>query len=252
MTSTDSQFIYTPEDFLGWALKSGWTPSVLPIGVIYTFQAPVTRAISEQPERFTENTELTVSNARMFMTADDSQPVLIACLNPGAASMVTQLEHLRLLTDGGPLSAVIVGTGGAIAGDHRIGDVVVVTSALRTDGTSNSYLPPAPTVDADEELTERLRSGLGDATTARTWTVRVPYRSTRDDLVAARNSGAEIVEMEAASLFAAGAALNVPSAAAIIVSDVHRVDQPATVDWSDTLQPTLGAIDASIRAIRNP
>lgn len=250
VSSLENNFIYSAADFLGWALKSGWSPSVLPVGIVYTFQSPVAQALADQPDKFVENTELTVSNARVFMTTDESQPVLVACLNPGGASMVTQLEHLRLLTHEDPLCAVIVGTCGAIAGNHMVGDTLVVTSALRNDGISDSYLPPAPTVDADMALANRLGLELGGAPQTRAWTVPVPYRSTREDLVAARSSGAEVVEMEAASLFAAGLALNVPAAAIVIVSDVHRVDEPASVDWSDTLHPILVAVDAAIRAIR--
>ena len=251
MDKSTSDFIYSPAEFLGWALESGWKPRVLPAGVIYTFQAPVTQAIAARTDRFVENTDLTVSNARMFMTVDDGAPVLVACLNPGAASMVTQLEHLRFLSGGNPLAAIIVGTAGAIAGPHSIGDTVIVGSALRTDGLSDAYLPPSPTVDADPGLAERLQARLGDAATVTSWTVRVPYRSTRLDLLAARRAGAEVVEMEIASLFAAGEALGIRTAAAVIVSDVHRVDEPATVDWSDTLTPMLTAIHAAIEAIRS-
>ena len=251
MAERTSDFIYSPEDFLGWALRSGWKPKVLPVGVIYTFQAPVTQAIASQTDRFVENSDLTVSNARMFMTVDDGAPVLVACLNPGAASMVTQLEHLRFLSGDNPFTAIIVGTAGAIAGPHSIGDTVIVGSALRTDGLSDAYLPPSPTVDADSGLTERLQTRLRDTATVTSWTVRVPYRSTRIDLLAARQAGAEVVEMEIASLFAAGEALSIRTAAAIVVSDVHRIDEPTDVDWSDTLTPTLTAIHAAIEAIRS-
>lgn len=251
MTSSNSDFIYSSQDFLGWALKSGWEPKVLPVGVVYTFQSPVTRAISEQADRFVENTDLTVSNARMFMTSDDGPPVLVACLNPGAASMVTQMEHLRLLLGDNPLAAVIVGSAGAIAGSHRTGDTVIVGSALRTDGISDAYLPRSQMVASDPDLTERMRIRLNDAPTAASWTVRVPYRSTRSDLLAAREAGAEVVEMEAASLFAAGEVLDIRTAAVIVVSDVHRVDEPASVDWSDTLVPTLSALDSAVDAIRS-
>ncbi len=106
VSKVDQEFIYTPADFLGWALKSGWQPSTLPIGVVYTFQDPVTRAIVED-ERFVDNTELIVSNARMLMTVVGGDPVLIGCMNPGASSMVTQLEHLRFLAGDSRLSAVI-------------------------------------------------------------------------------------------------------------------------------------------------
>ena len=248
---TDQGFIYTAGDFLGWAIASGWEPKVMPVGVIYTFQSPVTRAIADQTDRFVENTDLTVSNARMFMTIDGGAPILVACLNPGAASMTTQMEHLRDLAGDSPLAAIIVGTAGAIAGGHGIGDTLVVESALRTDGVSDAFLPPSATVEADTSLTQRLAEHLACAPKVRSWTVRVPYRSTGADLISARDAGAEIVEMETAALFAAGIALNIDTAAAVVVSDVHRVDEPVSIDWSDTLGPTLTALDSAIIAIRN-
>lgn len=57
MSSAAADFVYTPSDFLGWALKSGWQPSTLPIGVVYTFQGTITRAIAED-DRFVDNTDL--------------------------------------------------------------------------------------------------------------------------------------------------------------------------------------------------
>ena len=248
---TDRDFIYTARDFLGWAIASGWEPKVMPVGVVYTFQSRVTRAIADQTDRFVENTDLTLSNARMLMTNDGEAPILVACLNPGAASMTTQMEHLRYLAGDRPLAAVIVGTAGAIAGPHEIGDTLVTESALRTDGISDAFLPMSSRVDADSGLTRRLVDALAGVPAVTSWTVPVPYRSTQADLVAARDAGAEVVEMEAASLFAAGIALDIATAAAVIISDVHRTNEPASVDWSDTLGPTLTALDSAINAIRN-
>ena len=62
MRDVGSDLIYTPGDFLGWALASGWKPGVLPVGVIYTFQSPVAGAIAGQTDRFVVNTDLTVAN----------------------------------------------------------------------------------------------------------------------------------------------------------------------------------------------
>jgi len=251
MAQDDSQdFYHGAKDFLGWALKSGWKPAILPVGVVYTFQSTVARSISEDTSRFVENADLTVSNGRTYMTSDSGAPVLIACLNPGAAAMATQLDHLRFLSGTDSLSAAIVGTAGAIAGSHAIGDTVIVNSALATDGVSRAYMPGADVVTADPVLSERLRAALLDPPIVRSWTVSVPYRSTRGDLEAARSAGAEVVEMEIAALFAAGHALDVACAAAVVVSDVSKVDEPTTVDWSDTLAPTLRALDAAIAAIR--
>ncbi|NND01753.1 MAG: hypothetical protein HKN91_03115 [Acidimicrobiia bacterium] len=242
------EYVYTPEDFLGWAIQSGWTPGTLPIGVVFTFQAPVTRALVESG-KFEENRELTVSNATMLMTSDDEVPVLIACLNPGAVAMATQLEHLRFLGDETRYAAA-VGTAGALTADYLIGETVLIHSALRSDAVSNAYLAPSVHVDADPELTAALERRMPGVATARTWTVSVPYRSTRSDLEAAIEGGASLVEMEVASLFAVGQRLGISAAAALIVSDVARVDG-WEVDWSDTTGPTVHAVTAAVNAMRD-
>ena len=57
--------------------------------------------------------------------------------------------------------------------------------------------------------------------------------------------------MESASLFVAGETLDIRAAAAVVVSDAHRVDKPASVDWSNTLAPVLTALDSAIDSIRS-
>lgn len=239
--------VYTPADFLGWALASGWSPGALPIGVVYTFQTSVTRALVERG-RFVENAELTVSNARMLMTKGEEPPVLVACLNPGAVSMVTQLEHLRFLGETTRFAA-IAGTAGALTADYQIGETVMVHSALRNDDVSHSYMTKSQSVEGDPDLMNAVARRLGEPKRARTWTVPVPYRSSRAALDDAVAGGASLVELEVASLFAAGRALGVRATAALIVSDVARVTD-WEVDWSDTTGPTVEAVYAMIDAMR--
>ena len=43
-------------------------------------------------DTFAPNRDLIVSNGQSFITIGDDAPVLVSCLNPGAASMATQLE----------------------------------------------------------------------------------------------------------------------------------------------------------------
>lgn len=245
----DDRFIYTPADFLGWALRTGWRPGRMPVGVIYTFQSPVCRALSEQENRFEENHDLTVSNARMFMTRDDAAPVLVACLNPGGASLATQLEHLRFLGER-TCYAAIVGTAGALTSDFVIGQQVVIHSALRSDGISDRYLPPAPVVEADPAFGRALRDGIGpDPRSARAWTVPVPYRSTPDDLQAALAAGAGVVEMEVATLYAVSQALGYRAAATVVISDVSRV-AGWDVEWRDPTAPLVAAVHTTIDVMR--
>lgn len=249
MSTHWDNFHFSPQSFLGWALQSGWRPGVLPVGVIYTFQPGVRRYLEEHPDRFAPNQDLTVSNAAMYMTVDEGAPVMIGSLNPGGASLATQLEHLRFLGDNTRYVAVVGTAGGLVAG-HHLADTVVVEAALRDEAISDRYLPAARTVNADPEFTAALLTTLGSPKPpVKTWTVAVPYRQTHEDLLAARSDGAEVVEMEIATLFAVAEALEMQAAAAVVISDVSNADG-WTSDWSDTGAPTNAAVEAVISTMR--
>ena len=89
---------------------------------------------------------------------------------------------------------------------------VLIDRALRDEGTSYHYLPPATFVNApDATLLARVEealSGLQGIAVHRgaTWTTDAPYRETEAAIASARASGALAVEMEAAALYAFAAA----------------------------------------------
>ncbi len=99
-------------------------------------------------------------------------------------------------------------TGGCGVLDHGIaaGHPVVVTSAVRDEGTSYHYLPPSREVTASPHASAVLEAVLKERgleyRTGKTWTTDAIYRETarRRDLRVAE--GCSIVEMEAAALFA--------------------------------------------------
>lgn len=101
---------------------------------------------------------------------------------------------------------VVCGGAGALDRDLTLGHLVVVTSAIRDEGTSYHYLPPARVVDADEAVVRVLEETLDRHevpwVTGRTWTTDGVYRETRGRIAARRGEGAITVEMEAASLLA--------------------------------------------------
>ena len=83
---------------------------------------------------------------------------------------------------------------------------VVIDRALRDEGTSYHYLPPARFVDADRGLTDlayaALVGGRIAAHRGATWTTDAPFRETEFAIEAARENGILAVEMEAAALYA--------------------------------------------------
>jgi uridine phosphorylase len=110
---------------------------------------------------------------------------------------------------------VILGlaSAGQVSSALKIPSLVVPVSALRDEGTSYHYLPPAELVSGDAGLASVLEqelSTLGLPVVAGTvWTTDAPYRETSEQLERHAKSGVLAVEMQAASLFAFGAARGV-------------------------------------------
>lgn len=128
-----------PGDFLEAAKAAGWDPGALPAAVLFTYSPVVTRFLAENPDRFTENPKLAPSNARFFVSAD-SPLIGISCLGTGAGAVGTQIQNLIYL---GVRKFVSVGTAGGLVESLQAGQIVLVTSAVRDDGVSQHFLPPA-------------------------------------------------------------------------------------------------------------
>jgi uridine phosphorylase len=83
---------------------------------------------------------------------------------------------------------------------------VMIDRALRDEGTSAHYAPPAQWSEADGSLADRAFAALASLPVAvhrgAAWTTDAPYRETEAAIAEARGLGALAVEMEAAALYA--------------------------------------------------
>lgn len=83
---------------------------------------------------------------------------------------------------------------------------ILIDHAMRDEGTSYHYLPPADWSDAPPALLERLEgacSSFGvDVLPGASWTTDAPFRETEAAIAAMRRRGVLAVEMEAAALYA--------------------------------------------------
>ena len=91
---------------------------------------------------------------------------------------------------------------------------ILIDRALRDEGTSYHYLPPAAHVEADPALLALAEGAFEAAGLAvlrgTTWTTDAPFRETAEAIEAHRRDGVLAVEMEAASLYAFAAATGHP------------------------------------------
>ncbi len=91
---------------------------------------------------------------------------------------------------------------------------IVVERALRDEGTSYHYLPPAEYVAADGALLALARDALEGSPQSLhrgdTWTTDAPFRETACTIALRRRQGVLAVEMEAAALYAYSEACGKP------------------------------------------
>jgi uridine phosphorylase len=129
---------------------------------------------------------------------------------------------------GGPLAAglleeviawgcrkfIACGGCGVLAKEIAVGHLILVTSAVRDEGTSYHYLPPAREVVAGEAGVRALAQhmdGIGvPYLRGKTWTTDAPYRETPKKIAQRRAEGCLTVEMEAASFLAVAEFRGVP------------------------------------------
>lgn len=135
---------------------------------------------------------------------------------------------------------ISVTSAGKVAADLPIPSLILINRALRGDGTSNAYLPPAAAIDADPDLinavTHSLERAHIPATTGTTWTTDAPFRETATALTGANEQGALAVEMEASALYAFAAAKKQP-----VICFAHVTNSMAVSDGDFEKGPAEGA-----------
>ena len=105
---------------------------------------------------------------------------------------------------------------------------VVIDRALRDEGTSYHYLPPAEFAEADDALVEAAMQGLRDVGQViyrgAAWTTDAPFRETAPAIERARAQGILAVEMEAAALYSFARARQKPVLCLAHVTNRMAVD----------------------------
>lgn len=133
----------------------------------------------------------------------DLGPVTVVHPGVGAPLAAGFVEETAAL---GVRTFVACGGAGALVDDLALGHVMVVTSALRDEGTSLHYVAPGRVIDADplgvSVLEETLRSLDVPYFLGRTWTTDAIFRETRGRIERRLAEGCSVVDMESSAFIA--------------------------------------------------
>ena len=165
-------------------------------------------------------------HTEMWEWEEDGQRLGIIGGAVGASFSVLVAEQLFV---SGCRLLISIASAGQIA---RLGPppyYILIERALRDEGTSYHYLPPAEFVDMDADLMNlfnhtALASGI-NVIRGSTWTTDAPFRETAHKIATRRGQGVLAVEMEAAALYAFGQARRKP-----VLCLAHVTNQLGCVD----------------------
>ena len=243
--------VFTPHDFLAYLRRTNRLPE---------FRPPTSIVICYQPSLLnhilaTESVErLKISAGDLcLLKRTDSRVGVIGGFGIGAPTAAIVLDELIAL---GATEIVNIGIAGGLQRDLRIGAVVLCTEAIRDEGVSHHYLPPAHLAYPAARLTDRLKRALTTAAipfrAGPTWTIDTPYRETVAEARHYQQAGVLTVEMEAAAVFAVAEYRRVAAAAAFAISDslAELVWDPQFT--SPDLGPSLERLyEAAVAALTN-
>ena len=134
---------------------------------------------------------------------------------------------------------------------------IIVDRALRDEGTSYHYLPPAEYSLADKRLVGLAREFLAAAgitpQVGAAWTTDAPFRETAEAIAAAREAGILAVEMEAAALYAFATARKQPVlCVAHVTNQMGRIEGDFEKGVADGAEELLNVISQVARRWREP
>ena len=178
-------------------------------------------------------------------TADGITMINFGMGSPNAATVMDLLSAIH------PRAALFLGKCGGLKKKNKIGDLILPIAAIRGEGTSNDYLPrevPAlPAFQLQRGISTMIRdlghdywTGTVYTTNRRVWEHDDKFKETL------RHTRSMAVDMETATIFAAGFANEIPCGALLLVSDQPMIPEGVKTEASDK-QVTGSYVDAHIR-----
>ena len=178
-------------------------------------------------------------------TADGITMINFGMGSPNAATVMDLLGAI------GPQAALFLGKCGGVKKKNQLGDLVLPIAAIRGEGTSNDYLPPEvpalPAFQLQRAVSTMIRdlghdywTGTVYTTNRRVW----EHDDTFKEYL--RRTRCMAIDMETATIFAAGFANRIPCGALLLVSDQPMIPEGVKTETSDQ-GITEQYVDAHIR-----
>ncbi|MBS7458017.1 AMP nucleosidase [Coralloluteibacterium stylophorae] len=165
-------------------------------------------------------------------TADGITMINFGMGSPNAATLMDLLSAIM------PKAVLFLGKCGGLKRKNQLGDLILPIAAIRGEGTSNDYLPPEvpalPAFALQRAVSTMIRdlghdywTGTVYTTNRRVWEHDARFK---DYL---RTLRCMAIDMETATVFAAGFANHIPTGALLLVSDQPMIPDGVKTEASD-------------------
>nr|WP_244962505.1 AMP nucleosidase [Oleiagrimonas soli] len=165
-------------------------------------------------------------------TADGITMINYGMGSPNAATVMDLLSAIS------PQAVLFLGKCGGVKKKNKIGDLVLPIAAIRGEGTSNDYLPPEvpalPAFQLQRGASTMIRDLGHDYWTGTVYTTnRRVWEHDENFKRYLRQTRCMAVDMETATIFAAGFANGIPTGALLLVSDQPMIPEGVKTEASD-------------------
>lgn len=165
--------------------------------------------------------------------------------SPNAATILDLLSAIK------PKGVLFLGKCGGLKRKNKLGDLILPIAAIRSEGTSNDYLPPeVPALPAfsiqravSQVISDRNReyyTGTVFTTNKRVWEFDERFKKYL------AKTRAMAIDMETATIFTVGFSNGISTGALLLVSDQPMISDGVKTDASDA-NVTLNFVEEHIR-----
>lgn len=165
--------------------------------------------------------------------------------SPNAATIMDLLSAIH------PDAVLFLGKCGGLKKKNKLGDLILPIAAIRSDGTSNDYLPPEipalPAFSLQRAVSTAIRENQKDYWTGVVYTTNRRVWEYDERLKKyLKKSRAMAVDMETATIFTVGFANQIPTGALLLVSDQPMISTGIKTEASD-LRVTSTFVDSHLK-----
>jgi uridine phosphorylase len=187
----------------------------------------------------------------VYRLGKNSDAVTVMHPGVGAPMAAAFLEELIAC---GVTKYVACGGCGVLSRDIIAGHPVILTAAVRDEGTSYHYLPPSREVEPNESVVVALQKVCNEVgieyRMGKAWTTDAFYRETKGKRNLRMEEGCEVVEMEAAAFFAVAKFREIKFGQIVYGGDLVVPEGWDPRDWASRKSARRLLFDIAVKAVK--